>query len=335
MNNLFAKFQKLSVMEKLSNRTKWTNLTSNPCFGSLSLSNVFSVKSVLDQLSKRMPNPHPNPLKSDLAFPSVHRMWPGVILQPITSSKYPPKAGLRYQVPTDGPRFCAHPRKTSIWQHVNQNDEHAKIYLPDGTLRLMTVDRVSDEKNALADKNNLIAWQMHHRLNNLWCTIISYFQWYVICMNIGNAHIWARLGVRCWGFCSSSSSRRPCPRAGWRNPSPSPSGSPAAACCVRCSPSIWNKQVRIRINVFRGWFLLHISWGSSNPAHLICITIPTSSSSMWCPIPGDVSVNFAPNSMARSQPSLVCNTRLLSRSALFPTWTDNKCDHLRSDFWKI
>ena len=155
-----------------------------------------------------------------------------------------PKAGLRYQVPTDGPRFCAHPRKTSIWQHVNQNDEHAKNYLPDGTLRLMTVDRVCDEKNALADKNNLIAWQMHHRLNNLWCTIISYFQWYVICMNIGNAQIRARLGVRCWGFCSSSSSRRPCPRAGWRTPSPSPSRSPAAACCVRCSPSIWNKQVR-------------------------------------------------------------------------------------------
>ena len=86
---------------------------------------------------------------------------------------------------------------------------------------------------------------MHHCLNNLWCRIISYFQWYVICMNIANAQIWA-LGVRCWGFCSSSSSRHPCLPAGWRTPSPSPSGSPAAACCVRCFPSIWNKQVRIQ-----------------------------------------------------------------------------------------
>ena len=87
---------------------------------------------------------------------------------------------------------------------------------------------------------------MHQRLSNIWCTIISYFQWYVICMNIGNAHIW-ELGVRCWGFCSSFSSRPPCRPAGWRTPSPSPSGSPAAACCVHCSPSIWNSLVRTQV----------------------------------------------------------------------------------------
>ncbi len=47
--------------------------------------------------------------------------------------------------------------------------------------------------------------------------------------------------------------------------------------------------------------------------YLSCIAIPTRSSSMWCPHPGEVSVNLTPYLMARSQPVFVSSTRDLRK----------------------